>query len=66
MITSIEPKVSDSGRYTVTETCRALGIHKDTLRKYTDENRIKCGFRRDSYRKFYKGSEIKRFWKAQL
>lgn len=66
MITSSEPQVQKTGRYTVTETCKHLGIHKNTLRKYTDEGRIKCGFRKESARKFYLGSEITRFWHGQL
>lgn len=61
-----EPKVAESGRYTVTQTCNVLGIHRNTLQKYTLGGRIKCGFRRESARKFYKGSEILRFWRAQL
>lgn len=66
MITPLEPKVSDTGRYSVTETCEALGIHRNSLRKYTELGLIKCGFRRQSARKFYAGREILRFWRAQL
>ena len=53
MITSEEPTVSSTGRYTVTQTCEILGIHRNTLREYTSSGRIKCGFRRESARKFY-------------
>lgn len=66
MITAIEPQVTADGRYSVSQTCAALGIHRNTLRKYTELGMIKCGFRRESARKFYKGSEIVRFWRAQL
>lgn len=66
MITATEPKVSAEGRYTVAQTCAALGIHRNTLQKYTESGFIRCGFRRESSRKFYKGSEILRFWKAQI
>ena len=55
MITSEEPTVSSTGRYTVTQTCEILGIHRNTLREYTSSGRIKCGFRRESARKFYEG-----------
>ena len=48
MITSEEPTVSSTGRYTVTQTCEILGIHRNTLREYTSSGRIKCGFRRDN------------------
>jgi hypothetical protein len=66
MITAIEPTVSDSGRYSVTETCIILGIHRNTLNGYTTSGSIKCGFRRNTGRKFYLGSEILKFWRAQL
>ena len=66
MITSVEPNVVESGRYSVMETCAALGIHRNSLRKYTDMGLIKCGFRKLSARKFYAGREILKFWRAQM
>ncbi len=63
MITS-DLHVSDTGRYSVTETAGILGIHRNTLRRYTDRGLIRCGFRRGTGRKFYLGSEIRRFWSA--
>lgn len=68
MITPLEPNVAPSGRYSTMETCRALGIHRDTLRTYTEVKKlIKCGVRKfgNRYVKFYLGSEILRFWKSQ-
>lgn len=41
MVTAIEPQVAPTGRYSVGETCKHLGIHRNTLRKYTDEGHIK-------------------------
>ena len=66
MVTSEEPNVTPTGRYSVTETCRALGIHRNTLQRYTQEGKIKCGFRRNTLRKFYAGVEILKFWRATL
>lgn len=66
MITSEEPKVSQTGRYSVTETCGILNISRVTLYRLTNSRFIRCGYRRESGRKFYLGSEILRFWKAQL
>lgn len=66
MITSIEPNVTEKGRYSAMQTSAALGIHRNTLRIYTEQGMIKCGFRRINGRKFYTGSEILRFWRAQL
>lgn len=66
MITPIEPQVRQTGRYPAGEAAQLLGIHRNTLKKYTDAGAIKCGFRRESGRKFYAGSEILRFWKAYM
>lgn len=66
MITAIEPNVSATGRYSVNEASEALGIHRNSLRRYTEQGLIKCGFRRATTKKFYLGSEIIKFWKAQL
>lgn len=66
MIAIEEPKVNKGGRYTVKQTAEALGIHRNTLRHYTKQGLIKCGFRKANYRKFYEGREIIRFWKAAL
>lgn len=66
MITTNEPKVNEGGRYSVMQACEALGIHRNTLRNYTEQGLIKCGFRRETGRKFYAGREIIRFWRAQL
>lgn len=66
MITAIEPKVESAGRYSVAQASEALGIHRNTLRNYTEQGLIKCGFRKKTARKFYLGSEILKFWRAQL
>ena len=66
MITTNEPKVNEGGRYSVMQASKALGIHRNTLRNYTEQGLIKCGFRRETGRKFYAGREIIRFWRAQL
>lgn len=66
MITPEEPKVSEKGRYSVKQASEVLGIHRNTLRNYTEAGLIKCGFRKASYRKFYEGREILKFWKASL
>lgn len=65
MLTTEEPKVTPNGRYNVMQASFALGIHRNTLQRYTDYGYIKCCFRRSTKRKFYTGTEILRFWRAQ-
>lgn len=62
---SNEPNVNPKSRYSVVETCELLGICRNTLQLYTNKGMIRCGFRRANSRKFYLGSEIKRFWASQ-
>ncbi len=65
MITSERPNVSENGRYTISETCKLLGICRDSLRKYTNEGLIRCGFRQCYNHKFYLGRDILIFWDNQ-
>ena len=59
-----EPNVKRDGRYNIEETCRLLGIHRNTLLKYAKLGIIQYGIRRSTTRKFFTGGEILRFWKA--
>jgi len=63
---SNEPKVVMSSHYNIEETCKFLGIHRHTLRHYTNRGMIRCGYHRANARKFYLGSEILRFWRSHL
>lgn len=63
MITATEPQCADAGRYSVTQTCALLGIHRSTLERYRAHNLIKAGFRINNHRKFYTGIEIKKLWR---
>lgn len=63
MITPIEPQVASEGRYTVGQTCRALGIHRNTLRRYAKAGLITPGVRRATGRPFYTGADLLRLWR---
>ena len=65
-MTTNEPKVNPNSRYSTEETCRILSIHRNSLRKYTAEGRIKAGVRKSTGRRFYLGSEISKFWSKQI
>jgi len=64
-MTSTEPIVAVTGRYSVKDASIILGIDRKTLWRHTTEGQIKSGFRRANRRRFYTGSEILRYWKAQ-
>ena len=59
MMVNYEPKAALNSRYTIEEAAELLGIH-------VKQGLLRCGFRRNNRRKFFLGSEIIRFWKAQL
>ena len=65
-MTNVEPKVADSGRYTMTETCKALGIHRNTRRRWLQAGKMNVKFRRIDNRKVIEGSEIKKAWRVAL
>lgn len=57
-----QPKVKPASRYSVTQTCAILGIHRNTLLNYTKKGDITCHYRKATGAKFYTGTEITRFW----
>ena len=65
-MTNEEPKVADAGRYTMTETCKVLGIHRNTLCRWLQAGKMKVKFRRIDNRKVIEGAEIKRAWRVAL
>ena len=64
MITMTEPNVGDYERYSPKQAAALLGVHRNTLRAYTDSSLIKCRFHQGTMRKFYYGKDILRFWRA--
>jgi DNA-binding transcriptional MerR regulator len=62
ILASTQPDVRLDGRYSINDTCRFLGIHRHTLRKYSDSGEIKFRLRQGGKTKFYLGREILRFW----
>lgn len=64
MITSNQPVVEASARYSINETCAILCVSRKTLAKYTVAGLIKCGYRKATMKKFYTGLDIMKFWNA--
>ena len=66
MMRAEEPLVSDTGRYTITQASEALGMHRNTLRRYWKQGKIKALFRKSDNRKLFTGLEIKKLWRVAL
>ena len=45
-MTTTTPNINETGRYSIGEASALLGIHRNSLRKYTEQGLIKCGYRR--------------------
>lgn len=60
MVTSVQPNINPTSRYTISETCKLLGIHRNTLRSYVNAGYIKS--MQNVHGQRFKGSEILRFW----
>lgn len=65
-MTTTKPNVRRDGRYSITETAHALGVHRNTIRRYAQKGQMKCGVRRATSRIFFSGQEILNFWLARL
>lgn len=64
-MTTERPKVTDMGRYSITQTAAILKIDRGSLRKYThDTCEINCYYRTiaGKERKYYLGRDILKFW----
>lgn len=59
-----EPQVADNGKYPATKAAKALDIHINTLRSKADAGLIRFGVSKSNGRRFFLGSEIKKFWRT--
>ena len=66
MLTGVYPDACPDRRYSIKETAGLLGIHRNTLRRYTDAGEIVPVFHVAGARPFYLGSAINSFWKATI
>lgn len=71
MITSIEPVVELTGRYTIKETSGMLEIDRHTLMRYVKAGYIRPMFKKNAVcmnqpRIRFLGSEIVRFWRTYV
>ena len=61
-----EPNVAKTGRYSLEETAKLLGVHPNTIIRYAKMGKLRYGVRRTNSRKFYTGMEILRFWRSEI
>jgi predicted DNA-binding transcriptional regulator AlpA len=64
-MTCTAPNVSKDGRYSITESAKALGIDRTTIYRYIRQKLIKFGVHKYNSRRFILGSELIRFWGAE-
>ena len=61
-MTHIQPQTIPGARYDITKTCELLGIHRNSLRIYTENKDIVAEYHAPTARKLYTAEEIQRFW----
>lgn len=59
------PKIDPSARLELREAAAALNVDKSTIQKWTKDQRLRCGVKKSNGRKYWLGSELIRFWKAE-
>lgn len=65
-MTSTRPDVVLDAKYSVAETAKLLGVHRNTIRNLTKAEKLSFGIRKYNIRqKFFWGREILRFWMAE-
>jgi predicted site-specific integrase-resolvase len=60
-IEHIEP----SARYELREAADALSVDKSTIQRWSHDGLLRFGIKKSNNRKFWLGSELIRFWKAE-
>ena len=64
MITANMPEIKATDQLSIGEAAAVLGVHRNTMRRYTEQGLIKCRFRRVTKRRFFLGADIRRCWKS--
>ena len=65
-MTNTQPKVVLDAKYSVSETAKLLGVHRNTIRNLAEAKQLAFGIRKHNTRqKFFWGREILRFWMAE-
>lgn len=63
---AIQPQVNKEARYSIKETCAFLGIHRHTLRAWTESGLVKSITRKSNGRPAYKGIDILSCWMSVM
>lgn len=66
MVSNI-PSVEPTAKFELREVAALLGASKSSVARWTSLGMLRCGgIRRSNHRKFWTGSEILRFWRAEM
>lgn len=64
-MTQLPPQVATEGLYGMTDAARALGITRNTLRKYAEGGYISFYVRKSNRRRVTTGKEIIKLWNGR-
>lgn len=66
MMTGVEPVLQPMRRYSINEAAEALGIHRNTLRRYAREGGLRSVPKKHGKGCVYLGKDIMNFWRTSL
>ncbi len=65
-MTATRPKVEPEARLNMTQTARVLGVHRDTIRRWTNLGYLKPRYFKHTLRPRYLGKDILKFWEQDI
>ena len=65
-MTHIQPQTIPGARYDITQTCALLGIHRNSLRIYTENRDIVAEYHAPTALNLFRGIELPRFWQSTV
>ena len=63
---NVRPNIDPAARYSVTEACAILGIHRNTLNRYFERGVIGYKIRKATGRKVIAGAQIIKLWNTTI
>lgn len=61
-MTATQPEVTATGRYSIVDTAKKLGVSRRTVERYIEEKKLKAQVRKINGKRYVTGTEILKIW----
>ena len=61
-MTATQPEVTATGRYSIQDTAKQLGVSRRTVERFIEDKKLKAHVRKINGKKYITGSEILKVW----